>query len=250
MQVEQIVREEEKQIVYKLKKKMEALAARDRNTTEVGLFKIPKLTILRVMFGYMELDSINRFGATCWSVRRMIYSACGLKLISRIRLKNYSQKVSSEILSKVNTVIKNLQKTASSSDMSGKDQNNIKQGNSVEAKTGKKSLYSKLMGYSGSKRKTGRAEENPEVLKCQEELGKELESVKALKVYLHDQVELMKTTLTNNESTSKRNLNENRQLVQQNEELNFRLLEAKDNVKQLNTHYQQWAILFFGNWFC
>lgn len=234
MQVEKFVREEEKQIVHQLKKKIEALAARERNSTQVILFKIDKLVLIRVLFAYLDLDSINRLGASCWPLRRLIYSPCGLKLITRLNLKNYSEKVSNDILAKVNTVIKNLQKSAQSHN----EPNSL--GESKKSETEGKSLYGRLMGYSNKKPKAENGEEKAEVLKYQEELAKELESVRSLKQYLHDQVDLMKTTLSNNESASKRNLNENKQLSQQNDELNFRLLEAKDNVKQLNSHYQQY----------
>jgi hypothetical protein len=161
----------------------------------------------------------------------MVYSPYGLKLISRVKLKCYSEKISTEVLSKVNKVIKNLQSSKTE----------IQQEKPQEDPESKPRFYDKLLGRGKgvSGEGAGKTLESNLKKKYELEMEKEMESVRALKTYLDEQAVLMKKTLLSTENSTKRNLNENKKLLNENEELKIQLGEMKENIRQLNAKYKE-----------
>lgn len=232
---------EHQRILTLLETKLARLEHKSANQTEVRLFKIDKLILLRVLLSYLDLDSVNRLSITCLSLYKLVHSPYGLKMIARVKLKCYSDKISTQVLSKVNDVIKNLQSTNTpDTDIQVKPHH---LNPNSEANNPKKTFYERLLGRSttneqGQFHDSKVAESN---LKKKYQLGmeKELDSVKALKEYLESQAELMKKTLLTTENSTKRNLTQNKKLLEQNQELRLQLGEMKDNIPDLNNNYQE-----------
>jgi hypothetical protein len=154
-------------------------------------------------------------------------------MVTRVKLKCYSEKISTEVLGKVNNVIKNLQSSKEESQMLIQPKEPVNENN-------KKSFYNKFLGI-GSKNSAKSDSKNLESnlrKKYELEMEKEMESIKSLKIYLEEQALLMKKTIINSENSTKRNLNENKKILNDNEELKIQLSEMKENIRQLNNNYQ------------
>lgn len=225
---------ESERLIQILETKIKRIESKKRNCSEVGLLRIDKLVLLRVVLSFLDVDSINRLSISCLALYRLIYSPFGLKMVTRVKLKCYSEKISSEVLSKVNNVIKNLQSTRESPHTDSLPK-------SLAEDTAKPTFYNKFLGRtpkasSGSENKV--LESNMRK-KFEFEMEKEMESIRALKAYLEEQAEVMRKTLASTENSTKRNLSENKRLLNEKEELRIQLSEMKDNIRQLNNKYQE-----------
>ena len=100
------------EIEYTLEEKINELKCiitkTEKNKENNFINRFPKLVLFEHLFLFVDFDDINRLAATCKSLKSVIFSPFGLKMISKSKIQDNLSFIKTNVLDKVNVVIKEI----------------------------------------------------------------------------------------------------------------------------------------------
>lgn len=175
----------------------------ENNKSSSFISNFPKLVMFEKLFLFLEYDEINRIASTCRNIRTTIFSSYGIKLISHCKLQDNLFFVKSNIIDKINIVIKEIQV---------KSHDNSKQQTQLDA------------------------------LKDAKTSQVDAEAFNTLKKYVDEKSKDMEKQIEASEISKQQISIELEELRAQNSELNEVVNEHKQTLRDLNMRYQNLLI--------